>query len=70
MTNIVMRIINTTKRVLKDGTIKGTIAVRDDGRKYSVKYERTQNGHAEQWGAHSAILCKTYATFERLCAEA
>lgn len=64
-----MQITNTTKRVLKDGTIKGTISVLDDGKKYSVKYERAPNGHAEQWGAHPEVLCRTYATFERLCAE-
>lgn len=67
---MIMKIIGTTKRVLKDGTIKGTITVRDDGRKYSVKYERTPNGHTEQWGARTEVLCRTYATFERLCSAA
>jgi hypothetical protein len=60
-------IINTTRHALKDGKTKGVITVCTDGRKYSVKYEREPNGHAEQWGAPTEILCEAYPTFERLC---
>lgn len=62
-----MKIVETTTRTLKNGTKKGTIKVVDGKRKYSVKFEVEPNGHAEQWGAATEVLCFTYKTFENLC---
>jgi hypothetical protein len=64
-----MTIISTTRRILKDGTIKGTINVKDGRNRHSVRYERMPGGHMEQWGAPSEVLIRTYPTFERLCAQ-
>ncbi len=69
-----MKITSTSRNVLKDGTIKGTIHVQEKvqapgTRHYAVHYERTPNGHAEQWGAHAEVLCATYPTFERLISD-
>ena len=65
-----MTITETTRRVMANGTIKGTITVRDGKRKYTVRYEQTPNGFSQQWGANPEVLSRTYDTFEKLCSGA
>lgn len=61
-----MHIFSSSRRVTRDGSIKGTIMVKDGRRRYSVKYSREPGGHACQWGAPTDILIFTYPEFEKL----
>lgn len=67
-----MRIIATTRRVLKDGTIKGTITV-DTGHRWKehIRYQYDPNNISgigwQQWGAPTDVLCFTTRAVERLC---
>lgn len=62
-------ITSLRKKVLKNGTIKGTILVAEDGqpKKIKVYYEQEPRKSWEQWGAHVEVLYHTQGVVEALC---
>jgi hypothetical protein len=64
-------ILGHSSRTLRDGSITGTIRVRQPGirRIYKVKFDYNPNSVVgwEQWGAPTEVLCLTAPLVEGIC---
>lgn len=61
-----MTISKITKTMKSDGSMSGSIRVKDGKRAHTVKFARDNTGTSEQWGASTDVLIFTYSTFEKL----
>lgn len=61
-----MKVLKINKTIKKDGSVKGSFTVEHQKRKFKINFHRDSSGHAEQWGAPTEILCKTYSYFEKV----
>ena len=66
---MIMKIVSTSRKILMNGLMKGSVKVKDGKKNYTVKYEYSERSGLgfEQFGAPTEVLCFTYKTVENLC---